>query len=132
MQSARSIFKNSITENLMDSYPPFQIDGHLGYTVGVCEMLLASHSGYVELLPALPKEWENGSFKGLVARGAFVVDCEWRGGKVEECKILSRVGGTLKFKLPCGIAPRGAVGDIRDGIFVLEMRQGDEISLGKS
>ena len=89
--------------NLWDLHPPFQIDGNFGFTAGVAEMLLQSHEGYIDIIPAIPEKWQNGSFKGLTARGGFTVDAEWKNGKVISVSVLAEKGGTLKIKTPDGI-----------------------------
>ena len=84
--------------NLWDLHPPFQIDGNLGGTAGISEMLLQSHAGYIEPLAAIPSSWANGSYTGLVARGGFTVAAEWANGLATCFNITSQNGGEVSVK----------------------------------
>ena len=84
-------------------FKPLQVDGSLGVTAGITEMLLQSHEGLIDLLPALPSAWSSGKFEGVCARGAFELNFEWKDGKLIHLIILSKAGGMCHIKLPASV-----------------------------
>jgi alpha-L-fucosidase 2 len=104
--------RHATLPNLWSTHPPFQIDGNLGATAGVAEMLLQSHCGVVDVLPALPSAWPHGSFDGLRARGGHTVGATWRDGGLIEARITPHRGAEVRvrniaFLGGCRVAVRG-------------------------
>jgi len=99
--------KGGTYTNLLDAHPPFQIDGNFGCTAGIAEMFVQSHDGFIYLLPALPSVWPNGKMKGLVALGGFVIDMDWKNGKVTRLKIHSRYGENCRLRLSVPLKGNG-------------------------
>lgn len=122
--------------NLFCAHPPFQIDGNLGGTAGIAEMLVQSQAGCVELLPALPSVWKNGSFKGLRVRGGGEVSVKWSEGKITEATLKALVQETFRVKLPSNSAnlsirlnQKPASLPVVDGMLALDLQAGDEVML---
>ena len=94
------LLRDHTEPNLMDSSPPggtnplwtFQIDGNLGEVGAACELLVQSHDGGIDLLPALPSAWPNGSVRGLRARGGHHLDLVWQDGTLDHATLTSGRG----------------------------------------
>ncbi|MFG1736026.1 hypothetical protein PAEVO_63970 [Paenibacillus sp. GM2FR] len=108
----RTLISRSMHPNLLGDHPPFQIDANFGGTAGLAEMLLQSHLGAIQLLPALPKAWAEGSVRGLKARGGFIVDMEWREGLLTSASVTSTHGRTCRISYSVPFAVRREDGSV--------------------
>ena len=107
-ERANSIYKGYLAEQCYSSlfakcFTPLQVDGALGVTAGISEMLVQSHEGIILLLRALPKEWFSGEFRGVCTRGAFELDLQWENGVIRTVELLSKAG------VDCKISAEGLV-----------------------
>ena len=115
--------RESTLPNLWDTHPPFQIDGNFGATAGMTEMLLQSHLGTVDVLPALPSAWRDGRVDGLRARGDLTVGMTWRAGKPTEIRLAAGHSGEVSVR-----TAMGPVRVYRGGTLVAHRAAGDVIT----
>lgn len=95
----KKLLAGSTDPNMLNSYPPFRIDGNFGGASAVTEALMQCTCGEILLLPALPDEWSSGSVRGLRAKGGFVVSMNWRDGKLANAEIISEFGSECRLRL---------------------------------
>lgn len=100
---ANKIYKGYLKDQSCTSmfalcFRSLQVDGNFGVTAAVTEMLMQSHDGFIKLLPALPDEWNEGSFKGVCARGAFELDFAWKNKTVTQLNFLSKAGEVCRLE----------------------------------
>jgi alpha-L-fucosidase 2 len=132
-QNLLTLLRRSTLDNLFDTHPPFQIDGNFGGAAGIAEMLVQSHRGFIQVLPAIPAAWTHGRFKGLCARGGFELDASWHEGRVVELRVRSKAGGRLRLADPFDgrevriSGAEEAAASPRQGMIEVETRPGQEI-----
>ena len=141
-ERAYVIFKGYIKEQAYPQlfakcYTPLQVDGTFGVTAGITEMLMHSHEGVIDLLPALPKAWSNGHFDGLCARGAFELDMQWTDGQITRVEVLSKKGHTCRIdpKTKIKVAADGKhfkSKTLKDGSIEFDTRAGKKYTLIRS
>ncbi|HIE26603.1 TPA: glycoside hydrolase family 95 protein [Candidatus Poribacteria bacterium] len=129
-ENVLALLRQSTLPNLFDNHPPFQIDGNFGGCAGIAEMLLQSYcanpsrksgAGEIHFLPALPKAWTDGHFRGLRARGGLEVDLTWRDGRATSAVLKASIMGKHRLRPPSG----QQIAEIRSGGDVLLLHHGE-------
>ena len=119
---------NRFSRSFLNRAPIFQIEGSIGMANAVTEMLMFSDEERIILLPALPEDFKNGNFKGLVARGGFEIDLEWKDGKAVAASVTARTDSTCRIKAE-GLTSVNAEFTNENGFIVFEAKKGETYTL---
>ncbi len=120
--------------NLFDQHPDFQIDGNLGAAAGIAEMLIQSHTGTVDILPAIPQNWKSGRFGGFRTRENAEVSAEWKDGRVTEISLKALKNGIIKIRADFSGSPEAVDSsgtsvrfdfDPKTGVVSIDAREGE-------
>lgn len=131
-RTASGAFDGGSYPNLFCSHPPFQIDGNFGGCAGIAEMLIQSHAGFIEFLPALPDAWREGNYNGMRVRGGGEVGVQWMNSKINQASIRATVDNAFKVKIPAYhkqvlvmVNKKGIKSKINNGFLTLDLKKGD-------
>jgi alpha-L-fucosidase 2 len=133
----RYLLSKSSSATLLNGRRTFQIDANFGASAAIAEMLLQSHAGEIAFLPALPKPWPEGHFKGLRARGGVEVDAAWTGGRATSAQLRPSITGEQRLRPPRGQRITGIscdgrevpVKDDPDGVCRIQLKSGRKYSI---
>jgi alpha-L-fucosidase 2 len=136
---ANTVFKGYLKEQAYPQlfakcFTPLQVDGSFGVTAAVSEMLIQSHEGVIDILPALPSEWNDGQLNGVCARGAFEISMKWKSSKISNLAVLSKAGVTCVIDPKCRVAvkcngKRISVKELGNGIISFATAPGNTYDL---
>lgn len=132
-ENIKRLLVKSTEPNMLNTHPPFQIDGNLGGTAAIAEALLQSTDGEIILLPALPDEWSEGSVCGLKAKGGFTVDITWEQGRLTGAEVYSECGSECRLRSGCVasvICDGETVGSrIESGVIIFNTNKGSRYTV---
>ncbi len=140
----QNLFKRFTRENLMTvspagiamaEYDIFSFDATEGSVAGMCEMLIQSYDGFIELLPALPAAWHTGSFKGICTEGALVADLAWKDMKIQTAKLTARKNSKFKMLVPTGATPTFSIAGkvinpaVKENLAQISLKAGETVEI---
>jgi alpha-L-fucosidase 2 len=128
--------KGGTYPNLFCAHPPFQIDGNFGGTAGIAEMFIQSHAGFINYIPALPKQFSEGSFNGLRVRGNGIASATWKNKQLTEATLFAVDTSSFIIKIPdYGMNPKYFINgkyqeiSLNNQMLSIDLKKGDILEI---